>query len=262
MKRTTHTALHTALRRRIDKALHRYRMIDPHDRIILGLSGGKDSLTLTHFLAEIRDHGPNPFELEAVHVESELSNPRAMEEVAVFCKTRNVHLTFHKIDLRARLKEGRTFNCYWCATQRRTELLRLAEERGARSIALGHHMDDILETFFMNMTHKGELSTMLPTMHYDKYPVRIIRPLAWVEEDLIRAFARESGWDSFVCTCGFDTTSKRRVAREMVESIVSAAGAGSRRRMFESLHNVNARYLIHDEVGAPSVAETELRPGD
>lgn len=240
MKSESTQQLRIAIRRRIDKAIHQYGMIAPHDRIVIGISGGKDSLTLTQLLAEIRRHGPVPFALEAVHIHTELSSPHALEQVQTLCERWDVPFSAHRIDIHARVQEGRRFNCYWCATQRRTELLRIAADRGAQAIALGHHMDDILETFFMNMTHKAELSTMLPLLQYDKYPLRIIRPLAWTEEQLIQSYAAGQGWDAFVCQCGFDTTSKRRAAREMVEQVVQLGGPGSRRRMYEALHNVKA----------------------
>ena len=134
-------------------------------------------------------------------------------------------------------------NCHWCSTQRRTELLRFADEHGFQRIALGHHMDDILETFLMNITRKGEISTMLPCLRYDRYPQWVIRPLAWVTEAETDAYAREIGYEAVRCRCGYDELSHRKVIRKALEAIIEAEGEGARERMMHALHNVEPRYM-------------------
>ncbi|MFO7782954.1 MAG: tRNA 2-thiocytidine biosynthesis protein TtcA, partial [Spirochaetia bacterium] len=103
------------------------------------------------------------------------------------------------------------------------------------------------ETFFMNLTHKGELSTMLPKMTYDRYEQTIIRPLAWVRETEIEEFVRLMGLDSITCVCGYDATSKRKRVREIIERIAEMEGSGARERMMDALHNPRLRYLIERE---------------
>jgi tRNA(Ile)-lysidine synthase TilS/MesJ len=100
-------------------------------------------------------------------------------------------------------------NCYWCSTQRRTELLKYAIEHNFNKIALGHHLDDIIETFFMNMTAKGELSAMPVLLKYRKYPVSLIRPLAYLEEQQIISCAAEQDILRAVCTCPYGLNSRR-----------------------------------------------------
>ena len=92
-----------------------------------------------------------------------------------------------------RLKPGRSMNCYWCSMQRRTELIRYAMAEGFNKIALGHHLDDIVETLMMNMLYKGQISGMLPILRYEKYPVSIIRPLALCEETAGYRLRRREG---------------------------------------------------------------------
>ena len=120
-------------------------------------------------------------------------------------------------------------NCYWCSTQRRTELLRYALEKGFNKIALGHHLDDIIETFFMNMTGKGVLSVMPMYLSYRKYPLRLIRPLGYLEEAQIIAFAEEQGLMETVCTCPYGINSGRREIRDRVAVFTGNSGAVKRR---------------------------------
>ena len=96
-------------------------------------------------------------------------------------------------------------NGWWCSTQRRTELLRYAMANGYNKIALGHHMDDILETLLMNMIGRGELATMPPRLKYDKYPITIIRPLCFVTEARLIEHAKAGGYSGFTCTCNYLT---------------------------------------------------------
>jgi tRNA 2-thiocytidine biosynthesis protein TtcA len=128
-----------------------------------------------------------------------------------------------------RLKSGEKMNCYWCSTQRRTELLKYAMEHNFNKIALGHHLDDIIETFFMNMTAKGELSTMPVLLKYRKYPVSLIRPLAFLEERQVIACAGEKDIIKAACTCPYGVNSKRRDMRERIAEFTGNSGAVKRR---------------------------------
>ncbi len=243
------------LSKRIDKALFDYNMIREGDRVLLGLSGGKDSLSLAYHLARKQKHFPVKFELTAAHVRTEFSNPETLAQISELCRAWELPLVEIPMELEKRIHPGRQMNCFWCSKQRRVELMRYAGAHGFQRIALGHHMDDILETFFMNMSHKGELSTMLPVLTLDNYEQTIIRPLAWLSEEHILAFAEEMGFTAFTCVCGFDTTSKRRSMRSALEYLVAQEGAGARERLFEALHAPKLRYLIRrsedseDDVG-------------
>ena len=227
----------------MDKSIFGYGMIQPGDRVLIALSGGKDSVTLTHQLGLRARHFSIPFTAEAVHIRTEYADLEGIERLEEL--TESISLPFHQIELSVtgRLKPGRRMSCYWCSTQRRTELLRYAEANGFSRIALGHHMDDILETFLMNLTHKGELSTMLPVLKYDRYDQWIIRPLAWVTEEETEAYAREIGFEAVRCRCGFDDRSRRKTVRKMLDAILEIEGEAARRRMMEALHNVRPEYL-------------------
>jgi tRNA 2-thiocytidine biosynthesis protein TtcA len=236
--------LSRSISRKIDKAIFEYGLIEAGDRVVVGVSGGKDSLTLLRQLSLKAGRFSIPFELFAVHVHTELSPDWLPDRLSELAAEWDVPLQTVPFNLHARIREGQTMNCWWCSTQRRTELLHVAQEKGYSKIALGHHLDDILETFFMNLTHKAELSTMLPKMTYDKYEQAIIRPLAWVEESEIEEFISLMGLDSVSCVCGYDATSKRKKVRHIVEQIAEMEGSGARERMMEAMHNPKLRYLI------------------
>lgn len=242
--------------KRVDKSLLGYKMIARGDRVLIGLSGGKDSATLARELAaKARAFSFTP---EAIHIHTEYADPIGLDRLRALAD--GLDLPLHIIDVTVgdRLKPGRRMSCYWCSTQRRTELLRFAAANSFTRIALGHHMDDILETFLMNLTRKGELSTMLPAMRYDRYPQWIIRPLAWVTEAETAEYAREIDFEPVRCRCGYDSSSSRLVARSMLEQIVAAEGEGARRRMMEALHTAKARYLPDDGSRTGHVTQGQL----
>jgi tRNA 2-thiocytidine biosynthesis protein TtcA len=178
-----------------------------------------------------------------VHLRTEYADLDGIERLRELCDTVGLPFDQISISVSGRLKPGRRMSCYWCSTQRRTELLRYADAHGFTRIALGHHMDDILETFLMNMTEKAEVSTMLPVLRYDRYPQWIIRPLAWVTEAQTEAYAREIGYESVRYRCGFDATSRRKTVRRALDAIINVQGEAAREMMMKSLHNVQMRYM-------------------
>ena len=140
------------------------------------------------------------------------------------------------------VKENKKMNCWWCSTQRRTELNNYAIENGYNKIALGHHLDDILETLLMNALNKGEFSTMIPRLKYEKYPVTIIRPLCFADVDSIIEHAKNRNYISQTCTCNYQENSGRKKARSRLEQL-TGGNALEKRRLFEALRNIKPEYL-------------------
>jgi tRNA 2-thiocytidine biosynthesis protein TtcA len=212
------------------KAVIDYGLIDDGDRILIAASGGKDSTTLAWALSQLKKSLPR-YELAALHISSDFCACCQKGKLAAYLAGWDIPFTDLSVPIVGRLKEGRKMNCYWCSTQRRTELLRYAMEKGFNKIALGHHLDDIVETFFMNLTAKGKIETMPVKLAYLKYPVALIRPLALLEERQVIAAADSLGLLKAACTCPYGLNSGRRVMREKIAAFLgSAEEAGAVKR--------------------------------
>lgn len=211
----------------IDKAIRDYDMLKPCDRVLVAVSGGKDSTLLAQYMAS-RAHQARPaFELRAVTVQSGVAPPLSSGIAALF-EQWGLPLQRISVDILGQVKTGHKMNCWWCSTRRRGELLRIALEDGFNKIALGHHLDDILSTLLMNTIEKGNFNTMMPNFKYDKYPVRVIRPLALVTEDRIIEYAAEREWTQCTCTCNYQANTTRSEARNALERLT---GGNTQKKM-------------------------------
>jgi len=228
-------------------ALRRYSMIQPGDRILIAVSGGKDSCCLAWDLAKKRQWWEAPFEIAACHIVTDLEDASFSQTqddawLALHMTEWGIPYTRLEIPVVGRLKPGRSMNCYWCTTQRRSELMKYAMAHGFNKLALGHHLDDILETLLMNMLKKGEFATMPPVMPYRKYPITVIRPLALCEERQILACADELGLSAYTCTCSFNLQGERKKARELLEHLTEGS-SHKKRNIFESMSRIRKDYL-------------------
>lgn len=225
----------------IDKAIFDYSMIEPNDKILIGASGGKDSTALVEYFAFRKKQNRDNFDFAALYVESGLGegfNPDLRKQFENW----GVNLITVNADVLERLKPNQKMNCWWCSTQRRTELNNFAMENGFNKIALGHHLDDVLETLLMNALQKGELSTMPPRLKYEKYPVTVIRPLTLADEKMIINHAKNENYITMTCTCNYQDNSTRKDARKRLASLTNG-NYDEKRRLFESLKNINKEYL-------------------
>jgi tRNA 2-thiocytidine biosynthesis protein TtcA len=211
------------------KAILERDLIEEGDRILIAASGGKDSTVMAWALSSLKPAIKKNYELAALHISSDFCS--CCKKSVLSCRLAEWGIPFTDlfVPIIGRLKEGKKMNCYWCSTQRRTELLAYAIKHGFNKIALGHHLDDIIETFFMNLCAKGELSTMPVRLSYRKYPVELIRPLAYLEERQIIVCAAEQNILKAACTCPFGVNSKRRDMRRRIAELTGASGAVKRR---------------------------------
>jgi tRNA 2-thiocytidine biosynthesis protein TtcA len=225
----------------IDHGVAEYNMIEEGDRILIGASGGKDSTALVeYFGSRLRRKGMK-FHVSALHISTEIGSPVDPSLAERFASW-GVPLSTVTVSVLGRLKSGRSMNCWWCSTQRRTELNEYAMREGYNKIALGHHLDDILETLLMNALTKGEFSTMLPRLKYEKYPVTVIRPLCFADIPMIVRHATEAGYINATCTCSYQSNSGRKDARMRLEALTGGSYE-DKRRFFESLRNIKTDYL-------------------
>ena len=225
----------------IDKALFDYKMIEAGDKILVGASGGKDSTALIEYLSNRRRRKDEDFSFCALNIASEVSGELPHNIRALFGSW-NVQTECIKIDVQGRLKSGRRMNCYWCSMQRRTELVHFALENGFNKIALGHHLDDALETLFMNAFSKSDFATMPPVLTYKKYPITIIRPLYYAPEKAIIEHAVQQGYSGWTCTCNFQDNSARKDIRRRI-SLFTDGSETQKEKLFWSLKNRKNEYL-------------------
>ncbi|MCI1208961.1 MAG: tRNA 2-thiocytidine biosynthesis TtcA family protein [Treponema sp.] len=225
----------------IDKAIFDYNMIEKNDRVLLGASGGKDSNVLLDYFATRLKRPDCFFSLTAAHVQTEISPPLTKEQLKVY-ESWNIDLVTIPFSILDRVQPGRRMNCWWCSTQRRKELLDYAVQHRYTKIALGHHLDDILETLLMNMLYKQELSTMPPKLAYKKFPVTVIRPLCYVTVDTITEHAASRGYLSSSCTCSYQDNSGRKEARTRLSALTDG-DPSKKAHLFFSLRNRDPAYL-------------------
>ncbi|MCQ2575962.1 MAG: tRNA 2-thiocytidine biosynthesis TtcA family protein [Treponema sp.] len=225
----------------IDKACFDYNLIEKGDRILIGASGGKDSTALIEYFSNRSKRPDCGFEYKALNIQSDFAPPFPQGILKLFEEWK-VPFESLKVNVLERVKEGQKMSCYWCSTQRRTELINYALQHGYNKIALGHHMDDILETLLMNMINKGELSTMTPKLKYENYEITIIRPLCYILEDHLIEHAVEGGYSGFTCTCDYQENSDRKKARQKLEQLTDG-DSSKKEKLFYSLKNIQNEYL-------------------
>jgi len=226
------------------KALHKYDMIHDGDRILVGVSGGKDSLTLAWMLKERQTRIPIRYELFPVFIDPGFEDgfDKSLQR---YCKDLGLSLRVEFTDygIVGHGPENRENPCFLCSRLRRKRLFEVAAELGCRKIALGHNKDDIIETLFVNMCFAGEISTMMPSQSFFQNKYTIIRPLAFADEDVIRRFAREQAFPDFVNPCPSAGNSKRQEIKTLLHRLYR----GNRKikgNIFRSMSHVNADYLL------------------
>ena len=232
------------LNRTLGRAVHLYGMISDGDRIMVGLSGGKDSLTLLWMLNERKTRIPIGYELRAVYVDPGF-DPGFGDPLMAFCQDLGVPLQVETTDFGvvAHGPTNRENPCFLCARRRRQRIFEVAERYGCNKIALGHNKDDIIETVFMNMAFAGEISTMAPSQSFFDGRFTIIRPLAYTDEQTIYRFSEESGFPKLMNPCPSAGTSRRRVMKEFLSTLY-ATNRKIKGNIFRSLSRVRPGYLL------------------
>jgi len=238
--------LQKRLRRQVGQAIADYDMIRAGDKVMICLSGGKDSYGLLDILLRLREHAPLDFDIVAVNLDQR--HPGFPEHVLPEY-LRSIGVPFHievqdtySIVKRV-IPEGKTM-CSLCSRLRRGVLYRVAGELGATKIALGHHRDDILETFFLNLFFGGKLKAMPPKLVSDDGRHVVIRPLAYAEEADLAAYAEERGFPIIPCDlCGSQETLQRKQVKAMLREW-EKRHPGRVESIFRSLFNVRGSHLL------------------
>jgi tRNA 2-thiocytidine biosynthesis protein TtcA len=241
------TPLEARLAKKTTKAITDFNLIEDGDRIMVGLSGGKDSWALMQTLDNLRQRAPIDFSLIAVNVDSGYKDYKH-GVITETCKARGWELRIEHTsigEIMDDILDANATPCSLCARLRRGVLYRIAEEVGATKIALGHHLDDFIETLLLNLFFAGALKAMPARLVSDNGKHVVIRPLAYVGEDEARLYAKECGLPIIGCccpACGDLSLQRQRVKRLIMDLEVEHPGV--KQSMIKALGNVLPSHLL------------------
>jgi tRNA 2-thiocytidine biosynthesis protein TtcA len=232
------------IRRSFGKARHDYRMIADGDRIAVGISGGKDSLTLMYLLSIAQSIAPVDYEVHGIYLDPGFDGG-FNQLLQRYCDTNGYPLTIEITDhgIQAHSRQNRKSPCFLCSRLRRKRLFEFADERRCNKLALGHTRDDIIETLFLNMCFSGQISTMRPAQSMFEGRLAIIRPLAYIDEKWIEIFAREQAFPQFENACPSAGHTRRQTIRSILQEIYRIDD-NIKGNIFRSLSNVRSEYLL------------------
>ena len=241
-----------SLKKKIDhavgKAIFDWNMIRDNEKILVGISGGKDSQALLNILFSLKKKAPVNFEILPVHIDSGFDDSFA-EELGQYVENNygRLRIEYKDYGVLAHSYENRENPCFLCSRLRRNRLFEIAREKGCKKIALGHNKDDLIETLFINMFYAGKIATMKPRQSFFDGTLDIIRPLAYVEKKDIVRFAQSSGLPEFKNNCPSADKTKRAEIRNMLE-ILYNHNKNIKGNIFRSMGNIVPEYLLGNKI--------------
>ena len=252
------TRLRNKLTKRFHKACADYGLIADGDHILIGVSGGKDSLALVELLGKRAQIYVPRFQVTAVYIRmKERSYQSDIAYLSRFCAS--VHVPFIVRDAEtgedAKREAGGVDKrekdpCFLCSWYRRKALFEYAKKNGFKRIALGHHKDDIIATLIMNMAFQGSFSSMPPLMQMSKFDIAIIRPLALIEEQFIKELAVSEGYVIQKKSCPYEKSSFRSDAEKIIADL-EKLNPNVKSSIWKSMENIMPDYLPKKVVNAP-----------
>lgn len=202
----------------VGRAIAEHSMIQNNDKILVGVSGGKDSLTLLKILSLRRKWVPIKYSMMACHVisNSACDECHELEQLKKMFNDLDCSYTIERSEI---ADDKESASCFWCAWNRRKALFRLAEKTGCTKIALGHHMDDLIETTLMNLFFNGEIASMNAKQPLFNGKIVIIRPMIYLEEKKISIYAKKSKFPVSLCKCPNAGVSKRAYVKDLIKKL-------------------------------------------
>lgn len=230
------------IEKRFSKGMVEYGLIEEGDKILIGLSGGKDSLALVELLAKRARIFKPRFSVVAVHVVMKnIPYQSDVEYLREFVESFGVPFVLSETEFDA-TTDTRKSPCFLCSWTRRKALFAVAKELGCNKIALGHHMDDILETLLMNITYQGAFGTMPPRLAMNKFDMTIIRPMCLVHESDLIEMAQRRGYRKQVKNCPYESQSSRSTMKGVLKQL-EAMNPEARYSLWGSMTNVQEDLL-------------------
>ena len=233
--------LEKSLSKKIGRAIADYGMIKDGDRILVAVSGGKDSLTLLKLLSERKKFVPIRYDILALHVDLgyRCVNKDVLKK---FLEDNGYPYHFKKLDI-LKGKRRKDITCFWCSWNRRKALFEAAQTYGCSTIALGHHKDDIAQTILMNLLFEGEISAMAPRQELFGGKLTLIRPLAYVDERDIQELARLYRFPLPHCACPNAGKTKRAVVGKFIDDLEKETPY-VKTNILRSLQRIKKDYLL------------------
>ena len=230
------------IERRFNKGVVEYGLIEENDKILIGLSGGKDSLALVELLGKRAQIYKPRFSVMAVHViMKNISYKSDSEYLRAHCEAYGVPYVEYETSFDP-TTDTRKSPCFLCSWNRRKALFTVAKEHGCNKIALGHHMDDILETLLMNLTYQGAFSTMPPRLVMRKFDMTIIRPMCMIHEADLIELATVHEYRKQVKNCPYESQSSRSEMKSILRKL-EAMNPEARYSLWGSMNNVQSDLL-------------------
>ena len=226
--------------KKIGRAINQYSMISAGDRVVIAFSGGKDSMVMLHTLAERKKHIPIDYELTALHVTVEGTVPPMDKNDAInFCSASGVELHFIDVPPKPAVKIS---VCAACAIARRNAMFRFCKDNDYKIIAFGHHLNDAVETLFINMNYNSRISSMPASFDIFEGRLKIIRPLMLVTRDEVVKYAGLTGIKAMAPVCEHAQYSRRERMREIIDGL-EKDHPGAAKRIFNSMGRIREEYL-------------------
>ena len=247
--------LHQRILRATGKAIGDFKMIEEGDRILVAISGGKDSWVMLRMLRELQKKAPVSFELIALNIDQGYQGFR-QDLIEDYVEDHNFQFIMEDFDIASILGEKISKGdspCSLCSRLRRGSLYGLAEKHGCNKIALGHHLDDLIETLLLNTFFVGRLASMAPKLQSDDGKNTVIRPLCYVSEAEIREYAQKSDFPIVCCNCPLmcgkseEIDSKRLMVKNMID-ILELKIPDIRQSLLKSLSNVRPSHLLDQKL--------------
>lgn len=228
------------------QAIKEYNLIEDGDKIAVGLSGGKDSLTLLHILKNYQRFSPEKFELIAITL-----NPGGVDNSPLHELCKNIDVPFYEIQTDIKeivfdIKKEKN-PCSLCANLRRGALNDNAEKLGCNKVALGHHKDDALETLMLSISYEGRINCFSPKSFMNKNNLTLIRPMVFIEESQIRKAATEYNFPVIKNPCPADGKTKREDMKNLIRSLDKTM-PGFKKNLFKSLTNTDQMFVWDKEI--------------
>lgn len=236
-KKTLNT-IHSKLK----KAINRYGLLEDGDHILIGLSGGKDSLALVELLGERMKMFVPYFKLTAVHISVEnIPYQSDLDYLKTYTQRFDIPFVHHTTRFDKSTETNKS-TCFLCSWYRRKALFDIAEKLNCNKIALGHHLDDITETLLLNLVYQGSFGSMPPKLKLDKFDITLIRPLALISEKEMKEMERIRDYQKQTKNCPYEKDSSRRDAKNIIAEL-EKWNPNVRQSIWAAMENVKQGYL-------------------